>query len=245
MNHGSLFTGIGGFDYASECMGWENVFQVEWDKYCQKVLEKNFLGVKRYLDIRDFNGKKYKGHIDILTGGFPCQPFSSAGKRAGKEDNRYLWLEMLRVISEIKPPWVVGENVAGILTMENGKTFEGICSSLENEGYQVQPYIIPACGKGAWHRRNRIWIIANNEKKFNWEYNFQQTKRQTQEFRKSISGTNDSNTCVTGFEAGPELQNREKTRKSGQFCKGFNSGIWEFEPDVGRVAYGVWLMNNE
>jgi len=160
MKHGSLFSGIGGFDLASEWMGWENVFQVEWDKYCQKVLEKNFPNVKRYEDIKEFDGTKYRGLIDIISGGFPCQPFSSAGQRKGKEDDRYLWPEMLRVIREIKPSFIVGENVAGLVSMDNGKTLDGILYDLASEGYTTEQYIIPALAIAANHRRDRLWIIG-------------------------------------------------------------------------------------
>ena len=162
MKHGSLFSGIGGFDIAAEWVGWENVFQVEIDDFCTKVLEKHWPNVQRFRDIKEFNGKQWRGRVDIISGGFPCQPFSQAGKRKGQADDRYLWPEMLRVISEAKPSFVVGENVAGLISMENGKTLDRILSDLENEGYTTEQFIIPACGVGAWHRRDRIWIIANN-----------------------------------------------------------------------------------
>jgi DNA (cytosine-5)-methyltransferase 1 len=159
MRHGSLFSGIGGFDLAAEWMGWENVFQVEWDSYCQKILTKNFPNVKRYGDIKEFDGTKYRGLINILTGGFPCQPFSVAGKQKGKSDDRHLWPEMLRVIREIQPPWIVGENVPGIIAME----LDNICLALESEGYEVQPFIIPSASIGAWDKRERVWIIAHSD----------------------------------------------------------------------------------
>jgi DNA-cytosine methyltransferase len=160
MRHGSLFSGIGGFDLASEWMGWENVFQVEWDGYCQKVLAKNFPNVKRYGNIKEFDGTKYRGLIDIISGGFPCQPFSNSGKRKGRTDDRYLWPQMLRVIGEIKPTFVIGENVSALLTMENGQVLDQICSDLENKGYTTEQYIIPACAVGTIHIRERLWIIA-------------------------------------------------------------------------------------
>lgn len=101
----------------------------------------------------------------IVTGGFPCQPFSQAGVRKGTSDDRYLWPEMFRVISEARPDWVVAENVAGLLTIQNGMVFEQVCSDLEGEGYEVQPFIIPACAVGAPHRRDRVWIVANRKHK--------------------------------------------------------------------------------
>lgn len=160
MKHASLFSGIGGFDLAAEWMGWENVFQVEKNEWCQKVLKKNFAKVKRYGDIKEFKGNEYSGTIDVLSGGFPCQPFSTAGTQKGTKDDRYLWPEMLRVIREIQPGYIVAENVYGIINQERGMVFETVCSQMEDEGYEVQPIIIPACAIGAQIRRDRIWFIG-------------------------------------------------------------------------------------
>lgn len=157
MKHGSLFSGIGGFDLAAQWAGWDNMFQVEIDPFCRKVLKKNFPDVAKYEDIKDFDGEKYANTIDVISGGFPCQPFSCAGKQRGKKDDRYLWPEMLRVISEIRPTWVIGENVTGIINMG----LEQVLTDMESEGYEVQPLIIPACAQNAPHRRDRVWIIAN------------------------------------------------------------------------------------
>ena len=165
LTHGSLFSGIGGFDLASEWMGWENVFHCEYDPFCQKVLKHHFPNSKLYKDVRKFDATNYLGRVDILTGGFPCQPFSSAGKRKGTEDERHLWPEMLRVIREVSPKYVVGENVRGLLNWSGGLVFEEVCADLENEGYEVTPYLLPACGKNAPHRRDRIWFIANSTKR--------------------------------------------------------------------------------
>ena len=156
LNHGSLFSGIGGFDLAAQWVGWNNIFQVEKDKWCRKVLAKNFPAVERFADIKDFTGYEYTGRIDIISGGFPCQPFSVAGKRKGKDDDRYLWEEMLRVITTIKPTYVVGENVTGII----GLALDTVLSDLEAQDYTTETFIIPACGKNAWHRRDRVWIVA-------------------------------------------------------------------------------------
>src|SRR5690606_34646459 len=147
----------GGFDLAAQRVGIDNVFQVENDSFCKRVLEKNFPKVKRYADINNFNGKEYVGKIDIISGGFPCQPFSLAGNRKGENDNRYLWPQMLRVIQQIKPTWVVGENVAGIINMALHK----VLFDLENSGYSSQAFVIPACAKNALHKRDRVWIIAS------------------------------------------------------------------------------------
>jgi DNA (cytosine-5)-methyltransferase 1 len=167
MRHGSLFSGIGGFDLAAQWMGWENVFQVEIDPFCQKVLEKNFPTVKRHGDIKQFNGTKYRGAVDILTGGFPCQPFSSAGKRKGTDDNRYLWPEMLRVIREVQPAYVVGEKVGGLVNWSGGLVFDQVQADLENEGFETQAFILPACAINAPHRRDRIWFVAYSSSNYN------------------------------------------------------------------------------
>lgn len=187
MNHASLFSGIGGFDLAAREVGWNNVFQCEIDPFCQSVLKYYFPKTVLYEDIKRTDFTSWKGKIDVLTGGFPCQPFSVAGQRKGADDNRYLWPEMLRVIRETRPLWVIGKNVAGITNMvqpgsetdvetksdqdeENYKEtileqeyiINTICDDIEREGYSVQPIIIPACGVGAPHRRDRVWFIAHS-----------------------------------------------------------------------------------
>lgn len=185
LTHASLFSGIGGAELAASWLGWTNVFHCEIQEFQRKVLEYWFPNSISYEDITKTDFKEWRGQIDILTGGFPCQPFSVAGKRKGAEDNRYLWGEMLRAIREIQPTWVVGENVNGILSMvQPGKetkmgrtddlfdenfiyrkeqkfTIEAICEDLERAGYSVQPFVIPACAVGAPHRRDRVWIIAH------------------------------------------------------------------------------------
>ncbi|WP_314712510.1 DNA cytosine methyltransferase [Prevotella pallens] len=184
LTHASLFSGIGGAELAASWLGWTNVFHCEIQEFQRKVLEYWFPNSISYEDITKTDFKEWRGQIDVLTGGFPCQPFSVAGKRKGAEDNRYLWDEMLRVIREIQPTWVVGENVNGILSMvQPGKetkmertdnlfdenfiyrkeqkfTIEVICEDLERAGYSVQPFVIPACAVGAPHRRDRVWIVA-------------------------------------------------------------------------------------
>jgi DNA (cytosine-5)-methyltransferase 1 len=165
MKHLGLFEGIGGFSLAARWMGWETIAWVEINEFCQKVLKKNFPEAKGYGDIKEFDGTPYRGTIDILTGGFPCQPFSSSGQRKGTSDDRYLWPQMLRVIREIRPSYVLAENVYGILTLRKGMVFEQVQIDLENEGYQVQAYILPACAINAPHRRDRVWFVANSNRK--------------------------------------------------------------------------------
>jgi len=162
MTHGSLFSGIGGFDLASEWMGWDNIFHCEWNEFGQRVLKHHFPTSISYGDITTTDFTIHRGQIDVLTGGFPCQPYSSAGRRLGTQDERHLWPQMLRAIQEIKPQWVVGENVSGFTTWSGGMVFEDVCLALENEGYEVQAYIIPSATVGTRHRRDRAWIIAHS-----------------------------------------------------------------------------------
>jgi DNA (cytosine-5)-methyltransferase 1 len=160
LKHGSLFSGIGGFDLAASWMGWENVFHCEWNPFGQKVLKYHFPQSISYNDITKTEFTIHRGSIDILTGGFPCQPYSLAGKRKGKEDARNLWPEMLRAIREIQPGWIVGENVFGIVNWSNGLVFHEIQTDLQAEGYELFPYVLPACAVNAPHRRDRVWFIA-------------------------------------------------------------------------------------
>ena len=177
MKHGSLFSGIGGFDLAAEWMGWENVFHCEWMEFPRKVLDYYWPDADSLTDITKTDFKKYANKIDVLTGGFPCQPYSSAGKRKGKEDERHLWPEMLRAIREIKPSYVVGENVFGLLNWNEGMVFDEVHTDLESEGYEVQAVVIPAAAVNAPHGRDRVWFVAyRNGNLFN-ERNFHNEKQ--------------------------------------------------------------------
>lgn len=154
MDHLDLFSGIGGFALAARWAGFNTVGFCEKDKFCQRVLAKNFPTVPIHDDIKNFH---FTDEVKLLTGGFPCQPFSNAGKKRGVKDDRYLWPELFRVIGECKPTWIIGENVAGIVEME----LDNICNDLESKNYEVQTFIIPASAAKAPHRRERIWIVAN------------------------------------------------------------------------------------
>lgn len=162
LQHLSLFSGIGGFDLAAEWCGMQNIASVENNPFCRRVLSTRFPYTSHYADIRNFPAEKYASKIDIITGGFPCQPFSQAGKRKGTNDDRHIWPEMLRVIREVQPSWVIAENVRGLLTIEGGLVFEQVCTDLEGEGYEVQSFIVPAVAVNAPHRRDRVWIIAHS-----------------------------------------------------------------------------------
>ena len=171
MTHASLFSGIGGFDIAAEWMRWENIFHCEWNPFGQKVLKHHFPNSISYNDITKTDFNVHKGRIEILTGGFPCQPYSSAGKRLGKEDPRHLWPEMCRAIREIQPRWIVGENVRGLTNWNGGLVFNEVQISMEAEGYEVLPFLLPACSVNAPHRRDRIWFIAYCNNKERWRPN--------------------------------------------------------------------------
>lgn len=183
--HASLFSGFGAADLAATWMGWDNAFWCEIDDFPRTVLSYWFPKSKGYGNIKETDFTPWRGKIDVLTGGFPCQPFSVAGQRKGQEDDRYLWPEMLRAIREIRPSWIIGENVGGIISMvqpgcetemehqaalfeetdketilEQEYVVETVCRDLEQEGYSVQPIVIPACAVGAPHRRDRIFFIA-------------------------------------------------------------------------------------
>lgn len=161
MTHLGLFEGIGGFSLAAKWMNWHTVAWCEIDNFCQKVLAYHFPEAEPLGDIKQTDFKKYYGKIDIITGGFPCQPFSLAGSRKGTVDHRFLWGEMLRAATEVSPAWVVAENVRGLLSIERGHTFEQVCLDLESAGYEVLPFVIPAAGLNAPHKRERLWIIAH------------------------------------------------------------------------------------
>jgi len=160
MKHASFFSGFGGFDLAAEWMGWENVLHCEKNTFCRKILSYYWPNAISYEDIKKTDFIIYRGSIDILTGGFPCQPYSTAGKRLGSEDERHLWPQKLRGIREIQPPWVVGENVRGLTNWNGGLVFDEIQADLEAIGYEVTPFILPACAVNAPHRRERVWFIA-------------------------------------------------------------------------------------
>lgn len=173
----SLFAGIEGFGLAAEMVGWQSAAAVEKEEYLQMIIRKRFPNTKIYDDIKNFSGKEFANSIFAVFGGFPCQPFSTAGKRQGTSDNRYLWPQMLRIICEAQPRWVVAENVRGLVNWNNGLVLHTILTDLENAGYTaLPPVVLPACAVNAPHRRDRVWIIAyrsntGTENVQSWEIN--------------------------------------------------------------------------
>jgi DNA (cytosine-5)-methyltransferase 1 len=165
ITHASLCTGVGGFDLAAEWMGWSNVFMVEKDPYCQSTLVENF-NTNLYDDVFTFDGTAYRGRVSVLSAGFPCQPYSVAGKQFGADDDRAIWPQVFRVVREVQPTIFIGENVTGII----GLALEQVCLDLESEGYAVQTFVVPACAVDALHPRERVWIVAYADGKRAWHY---------------------------------------------------------------------------
>jgi DNA (cytosine-5)-methyltransferase 1 len=231
MKHGSLFSGIGGFDLAAHWMGWENAFHCEWMEFPRKVLDYYFPEADSHVDICKTDFRKYEGKVDIITGGFPCQPFSMAGKRKGTEDERYLWDEMLRTICEVKPKYVIAENVFGLTNIEGGLVFEKVWSDLENQGYEVQPFVIPSASKNAPHRRDRIWIIAYRSG----------LRFDTRRSEQSLSGnrTNGNEgiaTDTTNFRRKNALANRKLERRRSRV--GNKPPTWNAFPSESPICGG-------
>jgi DNA (cytosine-5)-methyltransferase 1 len=174
MIHFSLFSGIGGFEIAAEAMGWKNFLSCDINEFGNRVREYYWPDAYHHKNIKDLNyetihaelskrfGSEWRSEDIILTGGFPCQPYSVAGKQLGTEDDRHLWPEMLRIISEVQPRWIVGENVRGLTNWNGGMVFDQVQADLEAKGYEVLPFLLPACAVNAPHRRDRIWIVAHS-----------------------------------------------------------------------------------
>ena len=217
----SLFAGIEGFGLAAHKVGWDVVASVEWEQFPQLVIKKNFPNTEIYGDIKQFNGTKYRGAIDIICGGFPCQPYSLAGKRKGKDDDRHLWPQMLRVIREVQPTWVVGENVPGLVNWSNGVVFEEVQSDLEAEGYEVQSFILPAAGVVAPHIRDRVWIVAYTKSE-------QNNRHGSRGFFSMPPGTYEQGTTPnTKGEQGKRMQSeqRELSEQGQREFRGINSAM--------------------
>lgn len=252
MKHASLFSGIGGAELAATWMGWTNEFHCEINPFGRKVLEYWFPNSQSYEDIKTTDFTKWRGKIDVLTGGFPCQPFSQAGKRKGNADNRYLWPQMLRAIQEIRPTWIVGENVNGITSMvessedikmgstddifeknyiyrkEQKFTIERICKDFERAGYSIQPIVIPACSIGAPHRRDRVWFIAHRD-------NSRTESKQTREELSNKSETITNTECNRGRKVHNKIESKQ-SNGHGLNCNGNERTITDTYSDRWRIG---------
>lgn len=249
MTHGSLFSGIGGFDLASEWMGWTNVFNCDIEEFPRQVLKYHFPNAIQYDDIKQTDFTAHAGQIDVLTGGFPCQPYSHAGKRLGKEDERHLWPEMLRAVREIKPRWIVGENVRGLLSWNDGLVFEEVHTDLEAEGYEVQAFILPAAGVNAPHRRNRIWFVANtnstikrNRQRENVEEKREVRRDEKGDVLRELSSDGNASDCsMLGFEGigVDRVFKKKRERREQRFVElGNNQHKWEIFPTKPPICGG-------
>lgn len=255
MTHGSFFSGIGGFDLAAEWAGWTNKFHCEIDPFCQKVLNHYWPDAELFEDIKTANFYKYENKIDVISGGFPCQPYSVAGLRRGKEDERHLWPFMLNGIRTIKPRYVVGENVLGLSTWNDGLVLEEVCVDLENEGYEVQPIVIPAAGVGAPHKRDRIFIVGskapitntNNTGEYTSECdhikNGQKSGEEWQDAQHEFSRYGDKRIIADsnneGLQRGEEFRSvREIWARKEQLPSRFLRTIWEEFPTEPPVCTG-------
>lgn len=255
MRHLDLFSGIGGFALACRMVGGiETLGFVEIDPYCQAVLRKNFgAGPAIYDDIKTFRGDEY-GAVDLITGGFPCQPYSFAGQQRGSADDRALWPEMLRVIKNAGPAWVVGENVAGIIRME----LDRVLSDLEGAGYTVRTFAIPALAVDAKHQRNRVWIVAN-AKTEHWpkhgrkahesgwgsedlanSLREQNQRDQLHRIQHGATGSGETLPNANGRRC-QEFNNFQSQSRAGRHNRPISKGWceWPTEPELGRVAHGI------
>lgn len=238
--HLDLFSGIGGFAIAAGWAGFETIGFSEVDEYASKVLARHWPNVRNYGDIRNIKGQeilKEYGAIDLITGGFPCQPFSVAGKQRGKEDDRFLWPDMLRVISEVRPTWVLGENVAGIVKME----LDTVLSEMEGISYECQSIVIPACAVDAQHRRDRVWILASYSKCLRSSKQEREHKRAKElkggsndglGARQAMADANSGNDSIEKGEGGEICQGARGSKSS-------RGSWWPPEPAVGRMANGL------
>ena len=243
-----LFSGIGGFSLGLEACGMTTTAFCERDPYCQSILKKHWPKTPIHTDVRKLDGKQYQNSIDVVAGGFPCQPFSVAGKRLGSEDDRHLWPEMLRIIRECRPRWVIGENVSGFVKM----ALDDVSSDLEGEGYAVRAFVLPAVAVEARHRRDRCFIIAHREDVANLhgERQLQQSGAEREigrwsgdsgEEERDVAHTIGSRgeTWLSGQEQGQEGHAGEFNHKGYQRPWWETGGEWPAESNVCRVVDGI------
>lgn len=239
-----LFSGIGGFSLGLERAGMEAVAFCEVDPFCQKVLAKHWPNVPIYDDVRTLTKEKLEADgitADLICGGYPCQPFSTAGKRQGAGDDRHLWPEMYRLIETLRPRWVLAENVAGHISMG----LDSVLSDLEAANYTWWAFVIPACAVDAKHRRDRVWIVANpSQQQRNGGNDHAGISARPQEIPESgnSGGAADVANANSGRPSRPGRavrQMRPAQERDWQEHRVGNDGRWPTEPSVGRVAHGV------
>ncbi len=241
-----LFSGIGGFSLSASWAGIETIAFLEVEPICCRILEKNFPGVPNLGNVKEINEQQIRalGRIDIVAGGPPCQPASCAGKRRGKEDDRWLWPEALRIMRLAKPAWAVFENPEDLATLDDGLAFELISSEMESMGYEVEAYDIPACALGAWQLRERIWIIAHALSAGREEQKKQGRMDET------LSSPELYGSCLSDTPSGQAMRRNgvisdiNETEKTGDIDgKGISwdvrGELWQAEPDVVRVVHGI------
>ena len=227
-----LFSGIGGFSLGLESTGkFKTIGFCEKDKFCQKVLQKHWSDTPIYEDIKKLDGTKIKA--DVITGGFPCQSISIAGKQKGKNDDRFLFPEMLRVIKETQARWVIGENVQNLLNISNGEILQGIHNDLETIGYEVQTFNISASSQGAWHKRSRVWIVAANS---NTRLSFRENKEvQT----RGITSNNGSTNVANSNNIRTQVQTKGKLTSFKMFGSQSKKSWWKTFSEFYRIPDGL------
>ncbi len=242
-----LFSGIGGFSLGLEWAGMSTVAFCERDPYCTTILNKHWPDTPVHNDVRNLDGKDYADSIDLVAGGFPCQPFSVAGNRRGSDDDRHLWPEMLRIIQEAKPRWVIGENVSGFINM----ALDDVSLDLESEGYEVRPFVLPACAVDAHHRRDRVFIVAYRDPTLAHSHGEGQLQQEGLECEvRRWSGDSGEQVSDVAYTNGEGLQRRtlggdiagegetaiEQSSRFGDLRRGRE---WPVEPPLPRMAHGV------
>jgi len=238
LTFGSLFVGIGGLDLGFERSGMQCKWQVEIDEFCQKVLTKHWPDVPKYRDIRECGDNLEP--VDVICGGFPCQPFSVAGKRRGKKDDRYLWPEMLRVIKAVRPTWVIGENVPGIIRM----ALDRVLSDLEAIGYTTRSLVIPACAVNAPHQRSRVFVVAHTKEQPDRKPEPKESNRPTPKLRgRGCQGTmDDTQNSNRGGQNDPFVKRRRitETRRPGYWDE--SDLLVGADGKVRRIKPGIQLL---